>query len=243
VVWTTRAYVATVRLVSRPTEDQPTGSQRVRFSFDTTSLRQAVDVAGQLRRLAPNGVQVRPAPFSRIGGYRWAILLTTGPLEGSGIAAFEEEMRRVAWQAPGLRFTGWMCVWGAGDAVPTREPAATVQAPVRVLIVDDSAPFRQAARELLECRGFRVVGETDGAASGFEAVERLEPDAVLLDVRLPDGSGLDLCELLTREQGAPAVLLVSSDGAADGALAKARGARGFVSKADLAHVDLHGIWA
>ena len=95
---------------------------------------------------------------------------------------------------------------------------------------------------MLERRGFRVVGTADTAAAGFEAVERLKPDAVLLDVRLPDGSGLDMCEVLSGEQDAPAVLLMSSDGAADGALATARGARGFVPKADLTRVDLARIW-
>jgi CheY-like chemotaxis protein len=64
----------------------------------------------------------------------------------------------------------------------------------------------------------------------------------MLDVRLPDGSGLDLCGLLTREEDAPAVLLVSSDGAADATVARAHGARGFVCQANLAHVDLHAIW-
>jgi two-component system nitrogen regulation response regulator GlnG len=87
-----------------------------------------------------------------------------------------------------------------------------------------------------------VAGTADTAASGFEAVARLKPDALLLDVRLPDGSGLDLCELLTREEGAPAVLLVSSDEAADCALATARGARGYVAKVDLWKVDQGEIW-
>ena len=114
--------------------------------------------------------------------------------------------------------------------------------PVSVLIVDDSAPFRRAASQLLELRGFRVVGAADSVMSGFYLIARLKPDAVLLDVRLPDGSGLDMCELLTREDDAPAVLLVSSDGAADSALALACGARGYVAKVDLWKADLGGIW-
>jgi hypothetical protein len=48
--------------------------------------------------------------------------------------------------------------------------------------------------------------------------------------------------VLTREETPPAVLLVSSNNHADGVRAKACGARGFVSKADLAQVDLRGIW-
>ena len=228
---------------SRLTETQPTGSRRVRFSFETESLRQAVDVASDLRRVAPDGVQVRPAQLSRTAGCRWAILVTTESLGWSAIAAAKEEIRRVALEAPGLRFTGWLCLSDRSHSVPGDELPPTAQAPVRVVIVDDSALFRQTARALLERRGFDVVGEAEGVASGLGAVAGLSPDAVLLDTRLLDGSGLDLCELLTRKEGAPAVLLVSSDDAAHGALARAHGARGFVSKADLAHVDLHAIWA
>ena len=114
---------------------------------------------------------------------------------------------------------------------------------MRIVIVDDSAPFRWAVRDLLERRGFAVVGEADGVAAGLDVVKRLSPDAVLLDTRLPDGSGLDLCAPLTSEKSAPAVLLVSSDSAADGALAKAHGARGYVSKGDLTRIDLHGVLA
>ena len=227
---------------SRSIDRRPTGSTRVRFSFETMSLRQAVNVADRLRRETANGVRVRPVLRALMGGYRWEILVTTGALDLSGIAPVEEEMRRVAWGAPGLRFTGWLCLAGQdGDATTAGHPARGPD-PVRVLVVDDWAPFRRAACRLLELRGFRVVGTADSAASGFEAVARLRPDALVLDVRLPDGSGLDLCELLTLEEDAPAVLLVSRDGAADCALAKARGARGYVAKVDLWKVDLGDIW-
>ena len=66
---------------------------------------------------------------------------------------------------------------------------------------------------------------------------------MLLDVRLPDGSGLDLCALLTRDDDAPAVLLVSGHGYLDSAQAKTRGARDLVAKTELAHVDLDRVWA
>ena len=214
----------------------------MRFSFEATSLRQAVCVADELRRVSPTGVRVRPARLSRVGSFHWAILVTTPALDASGLAAVEDEMRRVALRAPGIRFTGWLYLSASVEAVPRSTRAATSRPPTRVLIVDDSAPFRRAARELLERRGYRVVGTAETAAAGFEAVEQLKPDAVLLDVRLPDGSGLDLCEVLTREQDAPAILLISSEGAANAALAQARGARGFVPKADLGRVDLSRIW-
>jgi CheY-like chemotaxis protein len=244
VVWPARASVATLKRVfeTRSPEDQPTCCRWVRFSFEATTLRQAVDVAGELRQVNSTDVRVRPARVSRKGSFRWAILVTAPALTASAVFALEEEMRRVAWTAPGIRFTGWLYLSASVESVPPGMRAATVRAPARVLIVDDSAPFRRAAREVLEGRGYRVVGAADTAVAGFEAVERLKPDAVLLDVRLPDGSGLDLCEVLTREHDAPAILLMSSDDAAHAALAKARGARGFVPKADLARVDLSSIW-
>ena len=111
--------------------------------------------------------------------------------------------------------------------------------PVRVLIIDDHAPFRSAARELLERRGFAVVGEADGAAAGLEAAERVGPEAVLLDLRLRDGNGFDVCQRLTRDDPELAVLLVSVD-EPDRRLAHVRrcGARGFVLKSRLASADL-----
>jgi hypothetical protein len=93
---------------TRSPEARPTRSQCVRFSFEAESLRQAVEVAAELRWVNPSGVRVRPAQVALMGSVRWAILVTTPPLEASGIAALEEDMRRVAWRSPGIRFTGWL---------------------------------------------------------------------------------------------------------------------------------------
>ena len=221
-VWTARGAIATVIWVTVP--------QRVRFSFEAPSLQAAVNAAGQLRQLDVGAVRVRPTrPCRMAGPYRWTILLTTAPLEVSRVAALDAEMQLAARRASEIRFTGWQFLDDPSE-------------PLRVLIVDDSAPFRRAARELLERRGYSVVGEADGAASGLAAVERLRPGAVLLDVCLPDGSGFDVCAQLTREDDAPAVLLVSSDLYSDAALLKECGARAFVAKAELAQVDLDRIW-
>jgi two-component system response regulator EvgA len=110
-------------------------------------------------------------------------------------------------------------------------------APWRVLIIDDHASFRAAARELLEHRGFSVVGEADRAQAGLEAVEAIAPDAVLLDINLPDGNGIDVCRILTQANPSLAVLLVSSDGD-NGRWASDCGAVGFVPKARLGSADL-----
>jgi len=84
--------------------------------------------------------------------------------------------------------------------------------PRTVVIVDDHARFRRSARKLLELEGFDVVGEAADGASALAEVERLRPDLVLLDVQLPDASGLDLVPLLRPISD---VLLVSSRDRAD----------------------------
>jgi CheY-like chemotaxis protein len=110
---------------------------------------------------------------------------------------------------------------------------------VRVLIADDHASFRDVARVLLERRGFAVVGEATGAAACLEAAERLAPQAVLLDVRLGDGDGFEVCRALTRDDPRRAVLLVSADDRREApARAHDCGARGFVLKSLLATADL-----
>jgi DNA-binding NarL/FixJ family response regulator len=114
--------------------------------------------------------------------------------------------------------------------------------PLRVLIVDDHAPFRATARALLERRGFRVVGEAASARASLDAVERTAPEAVLLDVRLGDGDGFDVCRRLTREDPRLAVLLVSADEHRAGRAGDC-GARGLVLKSRLAAVDLAALLA
>jgi len=104
-----------------------------------------------------------------------------------------------------------------------------------VLIVDDHPSFRASARAILEADGFEVVGEAEDGAAALAAVEALGPEIVLVDVQLPDMSGLDVSALLVARNGsAPFVVLVSSRDACDyGSLIEASGACGFVPKAEL----------
>jgi DNA-binding NarL/FixJ family response regulator len=104
----------------------------------------------------------------------------------------------------------------------------------RVLIVDDHAGFRAHARRLLECEGYRVVGEAEDCASALAAARRLEPELALVDVHLPDADGFDLTVRLADLAAPPAVVLTSSrDGRDLEACVAECGARGFVPKADL----------
>lgn len=106
--------------------------------------------------------------------------------------------------------------------------------PVRVLLIDDDPSFRSLARLVLTGCGFEVIGEAESAAAGAVAAQDLRPEAILLDVELPDRNGLNLAGELSALAWAPRVLLTSSDPDATNAQAAQRqGACGFVRKHDL----------
>jgi DNA-binding NarL/FixJ family response regulator len=109
-----------------------------------------------------------------------------------------------------------------------------------VLIIDDHELARAVVRELLERRGFAVVGEADSVKAGLEAFETTAPDAVLLDINLPDGSGLEVCRALTAADPDLAVLLMSADPGHEG-WPRDCGAVAFVPKSQLGSVDLAGL--
>jgi DNA-binding NarL/FixJ family response regulator len=98
----------------------------------------------------------------------------------------------------------------AGSAVPQNGAVR-----LGVLVVDDHAGFRAAARAMLEADGFAVVGEAVDGADAVRLADRLDPDVVLLDVHLPDMDGFAVSELLARLSPRPAVVLVSSRSIAD----------------------------
>jgi DNA-binding NarL/FixJ family response regulator len=114
--------------------------------------------------------------------------------------------------------------------------------PVPVLIVDDQAPFRSAARSLIgRLPGFAVVGE---AASGEEAVElarTLEPDLVLMDIKLPGIDGIAACAAVLASRPGTVVILLSTYDAPPGVLDG--GAAAYVRKEDLAPNVVLELWA
>src|SRR3954451_8588079 len=84
-----------------------------------------------------------------------------------------------------------------------------------LLIVDDHPSFRGFISELLSAEGFDVAGEAEDGEAALEALDRLHPDVVLLDVQLPGLDGFDVAELLAARPHAPRVVLTSSRDAAD----------------------------
>jgi DNA-binding NarL/FixJ family response regulator len=120
--------------------------------------------------------------------------------------------------------------------------SATLCSVATVLIVDDHPSFRATARAILEADGFEVVGEAEDGTSAVEAVHRLHPDVVLLDVQLPDMDGFAVAATLGANGYMPTIVLTSSRDAADfGPLVAECGARGFVPKAELSGAALSAV--
>jgi DNA-binding NarL/FixJ family response regulator len=113
----------------------------------------------------------------------------------------------------------------------------------RILIVDDHPSFRATARTLLVADGFEVVGEAEDGRGAIEAIRRLAPDLVLLDVQLPDMDGFAIATELCKANGTPPkIVLTSSRDAADfGPLVGLCGASAFVPKAELTGAALRAV--
>jgi DNA-binding NarL/FixJ family response regulator len=111
--------------------------------------------------------------------------------------------------------------------------------PTTVLIVDDHAPFRALAGQLLGAAGFEVVGEAGDGLTALAINSDLRPDVILLDIQLPDIDGFEVIRRLRAQGVAPNVVLTSSRDAADYADAvAASGTAGFIPKADLSGAAL-----
>lgn len=82
---------------------------------------------------------------------------------------------------------------------------------IRVVIVDDHPVVRGGLRIIAEVdSNLEIVGEAANAAEALIAVRELRPDVVLLDVRLPDRSGLEVCHVLKSQPTPPRVLFLTS---------------------------------
>lgn len=81
----------------------------------------------------------------------------------------------------------------------------------RVLIVDDHEVVRLGLKALLDHHPqFEVIGEADDAREALEQVGRLNPDTVLMDIRLPGASGIEACEEITRRYPNTKVIMLTS---------------------------------
>jgi DNA-binding NarL/FixJ family response regulator len=102
----------------------------------------------------------------------------------------------------------------------------------RLVIVDDHEALREGLVALLAGQGLEVVGAAGNVAAGLDLVEQVSPDVALLDIRLPDGNGIDLTRELLARRPALGVILYTGDSDADLLYSGLdSGARGYALKA------------
>jgi DNA-binding NarL/FixJ family response regulator len=118
------------------------------------------------------------------------------------------------------------------------------QRPVRVVTVDDQPLFRSAAKAIIECTpGFELVGESADGESALELIPRVDPDIVILDVRMPGIDGIDVANRLHREDPDRVIILASSlEPEVLSRLARGCGASALVYKHWLTPRLLRGLW-
>ncbi len=110
---------------------------------------------------------------------------------------------------------------------------------IRLLIIDDHEMVREGLKAMLTAEpDFEIVGDAANAEQAFELLERLRPDVILLDVRLPGVSGIDFCRTITERYPKTAVIILTTftDETLVAQCIQA-GARGFIVK-DIERFDL-----
>jgi len=110
---------------------------------------------------------------------------------------------------------------------------------IRLLIVDDHEMVREGLKAMLVAEpDFAIVGEAATAGQAFTLIEQLHPDVILLDIRLPDMSGIEVCRRVTEQYPNSAVIILTTftDEALVAQCVQA-GARGYIVK-DIERFDL-----
>jgi DNA-binding NarL/FixJ family response regulator len=116
--------------------------------------------------------------------------------------------------------------------------------PVGVLVVDDQPIFREVAREVIGAtEEFEVRGEATSGADALAVYDELEPDLVLLDVRMPELDGVETATRLHALHPAAVIVLISVDVPVNlPAGLSACGAAEFVRKQDFGPALLRRVW-
>lgn len=82
-------------------------------------------------------------------------------------------------------------------------------APLRILIADDEAVIRLGLRAMLEDHGYQVVGEASDGKRALELVQKLHPDLVFLDIKMPGVDGLQAARTLFTGHAVPVIILTA----------------------------------
>ena len=113
-----------------------------------------------------------------------------------------------------------------------------------MLVVDDQAPFRLAARAVLRrLDGFEFAGEASSGPQAIELVETLHPALILMDINMPEMNGIEATRRIVADHPDVAVILCSTHDPKDlPAEAFASGAIAYVSKEHLAADTIRELW-
>jgi DNA-binding response OmpR family regulator len=99
----------------------------------------------------------------------------------------------------------------------------------RILVVEDEASLADSVRYNLEREGFSVSVASDGR-SGLERFRKESPALVILDLMLPELSGLDVCRAIRAESDVPIIIVTAKDSEADKVTGLELGADDYVTK-------------
>jgi DNA-binding NarL/FixJ family response regulator len=113
-----------------------------------------------------------------------------------------------------------------------------------VIVVDDQAPFRLAARAVLRrTEGFELVGEAENGIEALTLANSVHPDLVLMDINMPEMGGIEATRLIMAELPDTVVILCSTYGVNDlPPEAATSGARAYVHKEQLGAKTIRRLW-
>ena len=98
-----------------------------------------------------------------------------------------------------------------------------------ILVVDDEPTQREMLAEALEAEGFTIVTAADGRAA-LAKFREARPDLILLDLMLPELSGIEVCRIIRAESGVPILMLTAKDSELDKVVGLELGADDYVTK-------------
>jgi len=108
--------------------------------------------------------------------------------------------------------------------------ATSARAPRRILVADDESLIRLDLREMLGHLGYDVIAEAGDGRTALDLAKKLQPDLVIMDIKMPEVDGIMAAEELTRERIAPVVLLTAYSDQGLVERAKDAGVVGYVVK-------------
>ncbi len=82
---------------------------------------------------------------------------------------------------------------------------------MNIYLVDDSDLLRERLIGIIaETPGIKIVGQADNVDSAISDIKNLKPDLIFLDIRLPDGSGIDLLRAIKKTKGLPKIIMLTN---------------------------------